>query len=211
MDFVHSALDVVEKLIVVAFMAYLLTRSGLFAGIARRALKPLHYLVLILGLGVLAIYGTYSGIVLPSEAIANIRDTFPMIAGFIGGPVIGLGAGLIGGLHRYFAIGGTTAVPCAIATGLSGVLGGLLFIFWRRKPTLPVWATTLFAAVMEGVHMGLILWIVDPYSKAADIVQDIAAYMVVGNALAVLVFTLIFNWAVRRWKETASTDATAAV
>jgi sigma-B regulation protein RsbU (phosphoserine phosphatase) len=207
-DFAHSALDIVEKLVVVAFVAFLLTHSGLFPGIARRALKPLHYLVLIVGLGVLAIYGTYSGIVLPSEAIANIRDTFPMIAGFVGGPIIGLGAGIIGGLHRYFAIGGTTGLPCAIATGLAGLLGGLLF-YWRRKPTLRVWATMLFAAVMEGIHMGLILLLVDPYDKAANAVEGIYVYMVVGNVLAVLVFTLVFNWAVKRLKETDSAEATA--
>jgi sigma-B regulation protein RsbU (phosphoserine phosphatase) len=51
--------------------------------------------------GLLAIYGTTSG-VQTSGAIVNIRNLGPMMAGLIGGPWVGLGAGLIGGIQRYF-------------------------------------------------------------------------------------------------------------
>ncbi len=46
MDFTHGVLDVVEKLIVVAFVTYLVTRSGLFPSIVRRSLKPVHSAIL---------------------------------------------------------------------------------------------------------------------------------------------------------------------
>ena len=73
--------------------------------------KPnlLDQAVLAIIFGALAVYGTYSG-VQTSGAIANIRNLGPMVGGFLGGPLAGLGAGLIGGIHRYY-MGGFTALP----------------------------------------------------------------------------------------------------
>jgi sigma-B regulation protein RsbU (phosphoserine phosphatase) len=192
MDIATLALDIFEKLCVVVAVSLLVTRTRLFKGVLGHENTPLHQIILILLFGAFAIYGTYSGIALPSGAIANIRDVFPMMAGLIGGPVAGLGAGLIGGTHRYFVIGGTTALPCAIATASTGLLAGFIF-HWRRQPHLSPWLTLLFAALMEAAHMGLILLLVQPPGTAQSIVQAIAPYMITGNALGLLIFTLMFN------------------
>lgn len=66
--------------------------------------------MVILLFGRFSIIGTYMGIHLPSGAILNVRDLGPIVAGLTGGPLIGFGAGLIGGVHRYF-LGGLTALP----------------------------------------------------------------------------------------------------
>jgi sigma-B regulation protein RsbU (phosphoserine phosphatase) len=192
MDIATLVLDIFEKLCVVVAVTLLLTRTRLFSGVMRHEATLLSRLILVLVFGAFAIYGTYSGIALPSGAIANIRDVFPMMAGLIGGPVAGLGAGLIGGAHRYFFIGGATALPCAIATTAAGLLSGLIF-HWRRQPHLSPWLTLLFAALVEAAHMGLILLLVPPFATAAGIVQAIAPYMITGNALGLLIFTLMFN------------------
>jgi len=81
--------------------------------------------------GTISIFGTYSGIEF-FGAMANVRDLEPMVAGLIGGPVMGIRAGLIGGLYRL-SLGGFTAVPCAISTILSGLLAGLLFMINKRR------------------------------------------------------------------------------
>jgi sigma-B regulation protein RsbU (phosphoserine phosphatase) len=64
-----------------------------------------NQIIMILIFGFFSIFGNYSGTKLSSGAIANIRDIGPLIAGLVGGPVIGIGAGLIGGINRYFAGG----------------------------------------------------------------------------------------------------------
>lgn len=69
-----------------------------------------NQIVMILIFGSFSIFGNYSGIKLPSGAIANIRDIGPLVAGLVGGPVIGLGAGLIGGVNRFYG-GNFTALP----------------------------------------------------------------------------------------------------
>jgi len=48
-----------------------------------------------------------------------------MTAGLALGPVVGLGAGLIGGIHRYF-LGGFVAIPCGIATMFAGLICGTI-------------------------------------------------------------------------------------
>jgi sigma-B regulation protein RsbU (phosphoserine phosphatase) len=120
--------------------------------------------------GGFSIYGTYSGIKI-FGAVANIRDLAPMIAGLVGGPFIGLGVGLIGGIHRYF-LGGFTAVPCALATIISGLLAGLIYQL-RKKEFIGVLWAALFAVSMESFHMLLTLLIARPFADAFQVVKEV--------------------------------------
>jgi len=115
-------LSLVEKICVIIVAAYLITRTKCFNNLISRQPTFRDRLVLILAFGGFSVYGTYHGIEI-FGAIANTRGLGPMIAGLVGGPVIGLGAGLIGGIHRYF-LGGFTSIPYALATIISGILGG---------------------------------------------------------------------------------------
>jgi len=138
--------------------------------------------------GLLAIYGTIRGIRL-ENAIVNVRDTAPVIAGLVGGPITGIIAGLVGGIHRYF-IGGFTAIPCALATIIAGTVAGLLS--WRiiKSKHLLLNAVLLIACV-ELLHMFLILIIGNPFSKAFAIVNEIYIPMIVGNVFGIALFFFI--------------------
>ena len=46
---------------------------------------------------------------------------------------------------------------------------------------------------MECAHMGLILLLVQPFATASTIVQTIAPYMIIANAMGMLIFTLLYN------------------
>jgi len=99
-------------------------------------------------------YGTLRGIPV-SGAIANIRDLGPMMAGILGGPIIGGLTGVIAAIHRY-SQGGFTAIPCPIATIFAGVLAGLLSK--KFKPGAAYYSRAIFlGVVVELVHMSLIL------------------------------------------------------
>lgn len=79
--------------------------------------------------GLVSIISTYTG-VHEQGAIVNTRVIGVLAAGLLGGPWVGMGAALIGGLHRYFFdIGGFTAVSCAVSTFMEGLAG---CIFSRR-------------------------------------------------------------------------------
>ena len=182
-------IDLVKTGAVIVVFAYVVTRARFFTDILDKQFNFKNRIILILLFGVLSIFGTYGGITLPSGAIANIRDLGPMVAGLIGGPIIGVGAGLIGGIHRYF-LGGFVCLPCALASVIAGLAGGV--IYKLRKGAFPaVWQAALFAVLMESFHMGLVLLIARPYSQALAVVKEIFLPMTAANAIGVAIFIFI--------------------
>jgi len=139
--------------------------------------------------GGLSIFGNYSGARI-FDAVANVRDLGAMIAGLLGGPAVGLATGVISGIHRYY-MGGFTAVPCALATVLSGAFGGIVWI-WKKKLIGAFWAT-LFACSVELFHMNLVLAIAQPFSEALSVVRIIYLPMMLGNSMGMAVFAFIVD------------------
>ena len=191
MSITDLILDLVAKVCVVIVFVYLVTRTRYFTEILDKQFNAKNKIVLILIFGIFAIYSTHSGIKLPSGAIANIRDLGPIVSGLIGGPVIGLGAGLIGGVHRYF-LGGLTQIPCSLATVIAGLAAGM--IYKRQKGEfIGIRRATLFAILIESLHMGLILLIARPYSEALQVVKLISLPMILANAVGVAISALIVS------------------
>jgi sigma-B regulation protein RsbU (phosphoserine phosphatase) len=147
-------------------------------------------LILIAVFGALSVYGTISGIEIMG-AIFNVRDLGPMVGGMVGGPVVGVGAGLIGAIYRS-SLGGFTVVPCAISTVLAGLFGGLIWLAYGRRFPPTVVAVT-FAVLMEGLHMLLTLALVRPFEQALEVVSSVALPMILANAAGVFVFAFIIR------------------
>jgi sigma-B regulation protein RsbU (phosphoserine phosphatase) len=196
---IELLLVLVEKICVIVVIAYLITRTKYFIGILDKKFTLKNRAVLILIFGVVSIFGTYSGIEI-FGAIANVRDLGPMIAGLIGGPVIGVGVGLIGGVHRYF-LGGFTCAPCSLATVFAGLFGGIIYLL-RRGKFIGVPGAVLFAALMESFHMVLTLILARPYSEAVTAVEEIGIPMIFANSLGMFFFAYIISNLIRE-RETA--------
>ncbi len=146
-------------------------------------------LIIILSFGGFSILGTYMGIRLPSGAIGNFRDLGPMIAGLAGGPLIGLGAGLIGGIHRYF-LGGFVQIPCGLATILAGLISGAINMLNKGKFVRFRWAV-LFAILMECFHLLLVLLIAQPFSEALNVLKALLIPMILANSAGIAISMLI--------------------
>ncbi|MCX5996564.1 MAG: hypothetical protein NTV42_02875 [Chloroflexi bacterium] len=179
----------IERACLVLVVFLLLFHLKFFKRMVEQKLNILDQLILAVLFGCFALYGTYSGIQ-TSGAIANIRNVGPVMGGLLGGPLVGLGAGLIGGIHRYL-MGGFTALPCAIGSILSGLIAGVLFIFWKGK--IGVWKPTLFAFLMEIADMLLLLFIAQPFDNALKLVSIIAAPMILANTFAIAVFAFLLR------------------
>ncbi len=145
--------------------------------------------------GLLAVFGSYSGFEVLGAKI-NIRDLGPMIAGLIAGPYAGLGAGLIGGLHRY-SLGSITAIPCTAATILAGLLGGIVNLKYHRR-FCGVQTAVLLAVGVECLHMLLILAFVRPVSVGLEIVSSLAVPMITANAVGMAAFSVIIADYIKR-------------
>jgi sigma-B regulation protein RsbU (phosphoserine phosphatase) len=209
-------IDLVRSGSVLIVFAYLVSRTKFFTNLLDRAFDYKSRIVIIVLFGALSIYGTYGGIILatgrlahirhlgPAGAIAEIRDLGPMIAGLVGGPVIGLGAGLIGGVHRYF-IGGFLAVPCAIATVLAGLTGGL--IYHLRKGNFPgIWQVMLLAVGVVLMDTGLTLLVAKPFDEVLTVAKELTVPIVVANGIGAGIFAFIICNLINERKTTADKE-----
>jgi len=187
---IHSLLILVEKTCVIIVIAYIVSRIKYFQEILDGKFTFKNQMIIIVLFGIISIFGSYSGIDV-FGALANVRDLGPIIAGLIGGPVVGLGAGLIGGLYRYFFLGGPTTLPCSIATIFAGLFAGIIFVANGRK-FIGIFGAVIFAVLIEMFHMLLVLLLVAPYSQAFAIVEEVSVPMIFANALGNTCF-FIYN------------------
>lgn len=150
-----------------------------------------NQIIMILIFGTFSIYGNYGGIKLSSGAIANVRDIGPLFAGLVGGPVIGFGAGLIGGINRYFA-GGFTAIPCSLATISAGIIGGIIYLV-NKKEFVGTYKAVIIAILVQMYHMGLNLILAKPFPLALETVKTVMLPMIIANALGIGIFSLVIG------------------
>ncbi|MGF7118557.1 PP2C family protein-serine/threonine phosphatase [Methanobacterium oryzae] len=194
----HSLLVLIEKTCVIIVIAYIVSRIKYFQEILDGKFTFKNQAIIILIFGAISIFGSYSGVSI-FGALANVRDLGPMIAGLIGGPIVGLGAGLIGGLYRYFFLGGLTTLPCSIATILAGLFAGIIFLANGRK-FIGIFGAVVFAVLMETFHILLVVLIVKPQSLALTIAEELTIPVVFANALGILVFSFIISNLLRERK-----------
>ena len=197
------SLQLVEKICVTIVVAYLITRTKYFWHVVDRQAGYWDRLALILVFGGFSVYGTYSGVHL-FGAIANTRDLAPLVAGLVGGPIVGIGAGIIGSIHRY-SLGGFSAIPCSLATLLAGVIGGLAYTLHRHKFVGVFWAMSL-AIFIEAFHMLLAILIARPLATAIELVRAVSLPMIIANAVGVGVFALIIANLIRERRTTSERD-----
>lgn len=144
-------------------------------------------LFLIVFFGMFGILGTYSGNAI-FNSIANLRAMAVIAGGLFGGPVVGLGAGLLAGGHRFLIDPfGFSAFPCSLATILEGLFAGYIHTHWRDK-YLNWQLAMVLAFVGEILHMGLVLLMSRPVDQAIELVEVIALPMIIGNTLGAGLF-----------------------
>ena len=188
----HLALigSLLQQMCVYLVIAYLLSKTPLFAPLMQVTVRLPDKLVCYLVFSAFCIMGTYLGFQIEG-AIANTRAIGAVLGGILGGPVVGLAVGLTGGLHRY-TLGGFTDTACAVSTTLEGLIGGGLHVFLMRRhransllhPMLAL-VTTLVAEIAQ---MLVILALARPFDQAARLVAHIAAPMLVTNSVGAALF-----------------------
>ncbi|WP_020677729.1 sensor histidine kinase [Geopsychrobacter electrodiphilus] len=179
-----------QQMAIILVIAYLFSKSPVLKYFSGDQLRRKDKLALYCVFSLLAITGTYVG--LPVQgAIANIRAIGAVLAGLIGGPVLGVAVGLTAGFHRYL-LGGFTAFSCGVSTTFEGLLGGLVYLYFvkRKQPDkvfLPTVAllTTLVAEIGQ---MLIILALSHPYQDALALVEVIAFPMISANAVGAAMF-----------------------
>lgn len=187
-----NLLNLINPMAVLIVVAYILTRTKIYNEvIIEKKINLKNGLILIIIFGLFSIYGTLCGIKI-LDATASIRDLGPALAGLIAGPIIGVGAGLIGAVHR-FLLGGITSVPCSVATLMAGFFGGIIYLL-RKKKVITVLGAAFFAIFIELFHM-LITYLWSLYTgnieETVAIVKTVVMPMIITNSLGIIVFIYI--------------------
>lgn len=179
-----------QMVCVIMVITYLIMRSHIFSDFQLGTLTWKSSLLMILLFGAVSIYGTESGIFIMGAQI-NIRDLGPVAAGLTCGPIVGIGAGLIGGLYRYAIGGGITLLAGTIATICAGLFSGIIYLL-NKKRFVGIYGAVLFSGCMELTHMGIVLLITRPFDQAVQVVQQVSIPMTLANMAGIAVFSFIY-------------------
>ena len=188
---VNLAIKVIAVICVLLIVAYVISRTRFFAAILDKKLNLRNQAVLILVFGAISIFGTLLAPANVEGAYVHVGHLGAMIAGLLGGPAVGLGAGLIGGISRYF-VGGFTAIPDGLIFVVAGLVGGV--IYKLRKGEFPsIYGAVLFAIFIESLFLGLVLLIARPFDEALYFVEQAYLPLVVGNSIGMAIFALFLS------------------
>lgn len=208
MDILELTLILSQRLSIITTIAFIISRMPALGRVLSRKPSAKDKLILTVVCGGLGILGTFGAVEIHG-ALANSRVVGVMVGGLLGGPLVGAGAGLIAGVHRYF-IGGFTAFSCGLSAVVEGFLGGLIYNYWK-KGLIPWHVAWLAGFIGEIVQMLIILTFAKPFSEALELVKIIAIPMITVNSIGVAIFMLIIKSAVEHQERVAAMQAKATL
>lgn len=184
-------IQLLERMALIALAAYIYNQSHIFKNLIKDELKVKDKIGMIIFFSILSIIGTYTGVNLEPYAIANTRPIGAIVAGYVGGPVVGVAVGLIAGTHR-FLLGGFTGLACGIATVVEGIMGALARKY-SKDGVFSAKSAFLGAVVAESLQMLILLIFSRPLEDAVELVRFIALPMILINSFGVIIFINIIQ------------------
>jgi len=183
-------LAVFERAALMLMALFLLTRTSLFQKIVIKHQRSAKETAIMLFLFVsFAVFSTYTGIDVYGSVV-NVRIIAVICGGILFGPWVGISAGLISGIHRYWIdIDGPTSFACLITSILAGLLATIIHQRCDKKD----YAKYGIAAgiICETLTMILILISNKNSSLAISIVEQISLPMITGTLCIGLIITLV--------------------
>ncbi|WP_297213966.1 MULTISPECIES: sensor histidine kinase [Thermodesulfovibrio] len=208
MDALELTLILLQRLSIIATVAFILSRMPALGRVLSRKPSLKDKIILTFVCGGLGILGTFGAVEIHG-ALANSRVVGVMVGGLLAGPFVGAGAGLIAGVHRYF-VGGFTAFACGLSAVVEGFLGGVILRYWK-KGLIP-WHIALLAGLSgEIIQMIIILIFAKPFSDALELVKIIAIPMITVNSIGVAIFMSIIKSAIEHQERIAANQARATL
>ena len=183
-------LAVFERAALMLMALFLLTRTQLFQQIViKHQRTPKETSMLLFLFIFFAVFSTYTGIHVYGSVV-NVRIIAVICGGILFGPWVGISAGLVSGIHRYWIdIDGPTSMACFITSILAGVLATIIHQRCAKKN----YAKYGIAAGMfcEILTMLLILVLNQSSILAVSIVEQISLPMITGTLCIGLIIILV--------------------
>jgi len=181
-------LSLMNRLGMLMMLALFLSRTKLFKRlVTKQNITFQEKLMLTLIFGILGSLGSYFSISFHG-ALVNTRIIGVAAGGLLGGPLVGFGAGLLAGVHRWFIdIGGFTTFACSVSTVIEGTAAGLCYFWVKDKKNKWVYGF-LFGVFGELFRKLMVILFARPFSDALELVRFITVPMVAVNSIGLAMF-----------------------
>jgi len=181
-------MPVINTACVMVTVAYLLMRTQKDFTILQAGNSTKKRFLLIVLFGIFTIYAGYNSIPVDG-AVVSLRHTGPILAGLVGGPVVGLVTGGIGVFNRVLQEGlSGTWKSAVLALLLSGLLSGLFSIVLKKDNSVKIWKIVVFTAIYELFSTGLTFIFTSDFETALMIEKNVRLSLIIGNTIAVAIF-----------------------
>ncbi|RWR08444.1 LytS/YhcK type 5TM receptor domain-containing protein [Siminovitchia fortis] len=215
----------VQRLGLLLILAFLMTRIPSFRSLLDREMDTRTVILHAVIYGLFGIAGTISGIVIENGNIVSQFILFPVqdhqlvvssslvaivIAGLLGGPVVGMGAGLIGGIHLFY-LGGLGNTAGCIVNILTGLLVGMTARFFSNDRVISPLKALFIGIFPPILQMGILL-IFHPHDDfIKEAVDQISLPLVFSNSVAIAIFTAMIAAAINEQEREAALETRRAL
>ncbi|MEW9672484.1 LytS/YhcK type 5TM receptor domain-containing protein [Ammoniphilus sp. 3BR4] len=219
-------LIMLERLGIIVTVAFIMTRFAFIRKMIHfHAITRIQLVLVTLMFGVFGMIGTYTGVnfstsslqyihwtynLSEQEALANSRVIGIVIGGLLGGWRVGLGAGLIAGIHR-FSLGGFTGFACGISAVFAGLLAGWVHHRMVKNGQLKLGIGFATGMLAEAIQMLVILLVAKPFSAAFVLVEHIGVPMILANGVGTALFIMIIQNVMREEERIGAAQAQKAL
>jgi two-component system LytT family sensor kinase len=184
-------INMLERMSLITVFTYIIFQTNIIRYLVKDEYNRKDKIIMIVLFSILSILGTYFGIYITDKSLANSRPIGAIVAGYLGGPIIGVIVGSISGLHRY-SLGGFTALACAISTVAEGAIGGCFRILFKKRGLNPIIAG-LAAVIAEITQMIIILVFTKDINAAIDLEKKIALSMIIINSIGTFLIVMVIG------------------
>lgn len=208
----------IERVGLILIIAFILTRIPGFKSLIYREASSKMTLINILFFGIFGMISSTLGIVMTengmithnlifsvedNEMIISLSLVAIVIAGLLGGPAVGLGAGLIAGIHLFF-LGGIGWLANLLINPLAGLLAGLTGRFFSKERVIsPIQA--LFIGIFPPILQMQLLLIINPEKdEIVDVINIIGLPLVLSNSIGIAIFTALIGIILREQENEAA-------
>ncbi|WP_077329571.1 LytS/YhcK type 5TM receptor domain-containing protein [Virgibacillus siamensis] len=214
----HLTIVLFERLGLLLVIAFVLTRTPGFRSLLYREYSKMMALMHIGVFGLFGIAGTIAGVVIVDDStvirdfvwsveegqmVVSLSLVAIVIAGLLGGPVVGLGAGVISGAYLFY-LGGIGVMANALVNPLTGILAGWTARFFSQERVISSLKALFIGVFPPVLHMQLLL-IFEPHREnMIAIINAIGLPLVLSNAIAIAIFTAMIGIVLREQENEAA-------
>ncbi|MEN1969438.1 LytS/YhcK type 5TM receptor domain-containing protein [Lentibacillus sp. N15] len=206
-----------ERLGLLLVIAFVMTRTPGFKTLLYREFSWKMAIVHASVFGAFGIASTITGFVLDGttvihdfvfhvsgdQLIVSSSLVAVVIAGLLGGPVVGFGAGLIAGGHLML-LGGIGGLSNGIVNPLTGLLAGWTARFFSDERVISPWKALFIGVFPPVLQMQMLLILHTQSEEIVGIVDMVGLPLVLSNSVAIAIFTAMIAVVLREQENEAA-------